>query len=90
MILLHSLSLADSSTRRPWAGGAQIGIAFDAQGRLYWTESMAHRVMRWESGGAAVFCQLSDDHVPDGMAFAAAFFGLGARFAFFSSMKLIV
>jgi sugar lactone lactonase YvrE len=32
---------------------------------------MAHRVMRWESGGAAVFCQLSDDYVPDGMAFAA-------------------
>jgi gluconolactonase len=47
------------------------GIAFDSQGRLYWTESMAHRVMRWESGGAAVFCQLSDDYVPDGMAFAA-------------------
>ena len=47
------------------------GIAFDAQKRLYWTESMAHRVMRWESGGAAVFCQLSDDYVPDGMAFAA-------------------
>jgi gluconolactonase len=47
------------------------GIAFDAQKRLYWTESMAHRVMRWEPGGAAVFCQLSDDYVPDGMAFAA-------------------
>jgi gluconolactonase len=47
------------------------GIAFDAQRRLYWTESMAHRVCRWESGGAAVFCQFSDDYVPDGMAFAA-------------------
>jgi gluconolactonase len=47
------------------------GIAFDAQKRLYWTESMAHRVCRWESGGAAVFCQFSDDYVPDGMAFAA-------------------
>lgn len=47
------------------------GIAFDAQGRLYWTESMAHRVMRLEDGVPAVFCQLSGDHVPDGMAFAA-------------------
>jgi gluconolactonase len=47
------------------------GIAFDAERRLYWTESMAHRVCRWESGGAAVFCQFSDDYVPDGMAFAA-------------------
>ncbi|MGI8422256.1 MAG: SMP-30/gluconolactonase/LRE family protein [Gaiellaceae bacterium] len=47
------------------------GIAFDARGRLYWTESMAHRVCRLENGEATVFCQLSDDHVPDGMAFAA-------------------
>jgi gluconolactonase len=47
------------------------GIAFDALGRLYWTESMAHRVCRLEEGAATVFCQLSDDHVPDGMAFAA-------------------
>ncbi len=47
------------------------GIAFDARGRLYWTESMAHRVCRLEDGAAAVFCQLSDDYVPDGMAFAA-------------------
>src|SRR2546422_3402171 len=47
------------------------GIAFDAQKRLYWTESLAHRVMRLDAGGAAVFCQLSDDYVPDGMAFAA-------------------
>jgi len=47
------------------------GIAFDAQGRLYWTESMAHRVCRLENGSPTVFAQLSDDHVPDGMAFAA-------------------
>jgi gluconolactonase len=61
-------------------GGEQIlelpavypnGIAFDAEGRLYWTESMAHRVCRLEDGAATVFCQLSDDYVPDGMAFAA-------------------
>jgi gluconolactonase len=47
------------------------GIAFDAQGRLYWTESMAHRVQRLDNGRATTWCQLSDDHVPDGMAFAA-------------------
>src|SRR5216683_6261611 len=47
------------------------GIAFDAEGRLYWTESMAHRVCRLENGAPTVFCQLSDDYVPDGMAFAA-------------------
>jgi gluconolactonase len=47
------------------------GIAFDAQGRLYWTESMAHRVCRLEDGEPTTFCQLSDGHVPDGMAFAA-------------------
>ena len=47
------------------------GIAFDAEQRLYWTESMAHRVCRLEDGEAATFCQLSDDHVPDGMAIAA-------------------
>jgi gluconolactonase len=47
------------------------GIAFDAQQRLYWTESMAHRVRRLEDGKPETFCQLSDDHVPDGMAFAA-------------------
>ena len=47
------------------------GIAFDAQGRLYWTESAAHRVCRLEDGEATTFCQLSDGHVPDGMAFAA-------------------
>ena len=46
------------------------GIAFDAQGRLYWTESMAHRICRLDGGEAATFCQLSDGHVPDGMAFA--------------------
>ncbi len=47
------------------------GIAFDAQQRLYWTESMAHRVRRLENGEPVTFCQLSDEHVPDGMAFAA-------------------
>jgi gluconolactonase len=47
------------------------GIAFDAQRRLYWTESMAHRVCRLDDGEATTFSQLSDGHVPDGMAFAA-------------------
>lgn len=47
------------------------GIAFDAQARLYWTESMGHRVCRLEDGETATFTQLSPDHVPDGMAFAA-------------------
>ncbi len=48
------------------------GIAFDASGRLYWTESMVHRVCRLGGGGKPeTFCQLSDGHVPDGMAFAA-------------------
>jgi gluconolactonase len=47
------------------------GIAFDAQQRLYWTESMAHRVCRLEDGKRVTFSQLSDHHVPDGMAFAA-------------------
>jgi gluconolactonase len=46
------------------------GIAFDAQGNLYWTESMAHRVCRFENGEATTFSQLTDGHVPDGMAFA--------------------
>ena len=47
------------------------GIAFDAEQRLYWTESMAHRVCRLDDGEATTFSQLSDGHVPDGMAFAA-------------------
>jgi gluconolactonase len=47
------------------------GIAFDAEKRLYWTESMAHRVQRFENGKPVTFCQLSDNHVPDGMAIAA-------------------
>jgi gluconolactonase len=47
------------------------GIAFDAQQRLYWTESAAHRICRLEDGEAVTFCQLSDNHVPDGMAIAA-------------------
>jgi gluconolactonase len=47
------------------------GIAFDAQGRFYWSESKAHRVCLLDSGEAITFCQLPDTHVPDGMAFAA-------------------
>ena len=47
------------------------GIAFDAAGRLYWTESVARRICRLEDGEAVTFCQLSDAHAPDGMAFAA-------------------
>jgi gluconolactonase len=48
------------------------GIAFDAGGRLYWTESAVHRVCRLDARGEPqTFCQLSDEHVPDGMAFAA-------------------
>ncbi|HEY1366943.1 MAG TPA: SMP-30/gluconolactonase/LRE family protein [Gaiellaceae bacterium] len=46
------------------------GIAFDPDGRLYWTESKARRVRRLEDGAPATFCQLPDDHIPDGMAFA--------------------
>jgi gluconolactonase len=46
------------------------GIAFDSAGRLYWTESMAHRICRLEDGEATVWCQLADEYVPDGMAFA--------------------
>jgi gluconolactonase len=48
------------------------GIAFDAQKRLYWTESMAHRVCSvGDDGQPTTYAQLSDGHVPDGMAFAA-------------------
>jgi gluconolactonase len=48
------------------------GIAFDAQKRLYWTESMKHRVRCLDDDGRpTTFSQLSDGHVPDGMAFAA-------------------
>jgi gluconolactonase len=46
------------------------GIAFDTAGSLYWTESRGHRVCRLENGEATVFSQLTDNHVPDGMAFA--------------------
>jgi gluconolactonase len=46
------------------------GIAFDAEGSLYWTESRGHRICRLENGEAVVFSQLTDNHVPDGMAFA--------------------
>lgn len=46
------------------------GIAFDAAHRLYWTESAAHRICRLDGSEPVTFCQLPDDHVPDGMAFA--------------------
>ena len=51
-------------------GSYPNGIAFDAQGRFYWSESKAHRVCRLDDGEAVTFCQLPDTHVPDGMAFA--------------------
>jgi gluconolactonase len=47
------------------------GIAFDAERRLYWTESMGHQICRLEDGEVVVWCQLLESHVPDGMAFAA-------------------
>jgi gluconolactonase len=47
------------------------GIAFDAQHRLYWSESAEHRVCRLDDGEAVTFCQLTDQHVPDGFAIAA-------------------
>ena len=52
-------------------GSYPNGIAFDDQGRFYWSESKAHRVCRLDNGEAVTFCQLPDTHVPDGMAFAA-------------------
>ena len=67
------LGLRRRRRARCWSGRNVYpnGIAFDAQGRLYWTESIAHRVCRLDDGQATTFCQLSDGHVPDGMAFAA-------------------
>jgi gluconolactonase len=47
------------------------GIAFDAQGRLFWTESMSQRVCRLDDGEPTIFCQLPPTHIPDGMAIAA-------------------
>src|SRR5260370_34965235 len=52
-------------------GSYPNGIAFDAKGQLYWSESKAPRVCLLESGEAVTFCQLPDPHVPDGMAFSA-------------------
>jgi sugar lactone lactonase YvrE len=46
------------------------GIAFDAYGDMYWTESAAHRVCRLKDGYSITFARLPDDYVPDGMAFA--------------------
>jgi len=51
-------------------GSYPNGIAFDADGRFYWSESKAHRVCRLDGWQAETFCQLPDTHVPDGMAFA--------------------
>src|SRR5260221_12986145 len=45
------------------------GIAFDAQQRLYWTESMAHRVCRLQNGTAGTFFPLPGRHVPHRVAF---------------------
>jgi gluconolactonase len=47
------------------------GIAFDATGSMYWTESLAQRVCRLVDGEAEVFCQLPPASIPDGMAIAA-------------------
>jgi len=53
-------------------GSYPNGIAFDAQKRLFWTESLAHRVCCLDDDDNPItFSQLSDEHVPDGMAFAA-------------------
>jgi gluconolactonase len=52
-------------------GSYPNGIAFDGQGRFYWSESKAHRICRLDNGEAVTFCQLPETHVPDGMAFAA-------------------
>jgi gluconolactonase len=46
------------------------GIAFDTDGTMYWTESRGHRICRFEDGEPVVFSQLTENHVPDGMAFA--------------------
>lgn len=46
------------------------GIAFDVEGTLYWSESRGHRICRLRDGQPELFSQLSDNHVPDGMAFA--------------------
>ena len=40
------------------------GIAFDAQGRLYWTESLAHRVCRLEDGVATTFASSATTTCP--------------------------
>ena len=47
------------------------GIAFDPAQRLIWTESRSRRVRRMDDGAPTTICQLSDAHVPDGMAIAA-------------------
>ncbi len=71
------LNFTDSEAERLFAidasGGGEMlnGIAFDAHRRLYWTESMAHRVCCLDDDrNPTTFAQLSEGHVPDGMVFA--------------------
>jgi gluconolactonase len=47
------------------------GIGFDPEGLLYWSESRTQRIGRLVDGQVETFCQLPEDHVPDGMAFSA-------------------
>lgn len=68
LFVLDGARQGEMMVQRP--GQYPNGIAFDADGVLYWTESRAHRVCRMEDGKAVTFSQLSDYHVPDGMAFA--------------------
>lgn len=42
------------------------GIAFDAQGSLYWTESFSRRVMALRDGMPTLVAELPDRHFPDG------------------------
>jgi gluconolactonase len=42
------------------------GIAFDAHGVLYWTESFSRRVMTLRSGKPQIVVQLPERHYPDG------------------------
>ncbi|HMI91307.1 MAG TPA: SMP-30/gluconolactonase/LRE family protein [Polyangiales bacterium] len=45
------------------------GIAFDAQGTLFWSESFSRRVMALRDGYVQVECELPDRHFPDGFCF---------------------
>src|SRR5260370_2511695 len=48
------------------------GIAFDAQGRFYWSEAKAHRVCRLEGVGAVTFFQLPHTPCPGRLVFRAS------------------